>query len=95
MPQRIAWLMQYEHMTRREAMAKVEKSDEQRGDFVEALFRHDQKKAHHYDLVIRTGPNLSIENAADLIVFEAKRRFKNLMLQFGWIKFYRRTHCAF
>ncbi len=76
MPQRIAWLMEHENFTKREAMAQIEKSDAERGDFVDAVFRHDPKKAHHYDLVIRTGPNLSIENAADLIVFEAKRRFK-------------------
>lgn len=76
MHQRIAWEMTYEGINRTEAIKRIEESDEQRKKFVEALFSHDQKKAHHYDLVIRTGPNLMIEDATDLIVDLAKRRFK-------------------
>lgn len=76
MSQRIAWEMTYEGITRVEAIRRIEESDEERKKFVEALFSHDQKKAHHYDLVIRTGPNLMIEDATDLIVDLAKRKFK-------------------
>ena len=76
MSQRIAWEMTFEGITRAEAVRRIEESDEERKKFVEALFSHDQKKAHHYDLVIRTGPNLMIEDATDLIVDLAKRRFR-------------------
>jgi cytidylate kinase len=76
MSQRIAWEMTYEGITRAEAMARINESDEERKKFVEAIFSHDPKKAHHYDLVIRTGPNLMIEDATDLIAELAKRRFK-------------------
>ena len=76
MEQRIKWLMEYENMVRSEAIRDIRASDARRIDFVEHVFKHDPRKAHHYDLVIRTGPHLSIEDAADLIVAEAKRRFK-------------------
>jgi cytidylate kinase len=76
MPQRILWMRKFENLTEKEAILRLEKSDKERGDFVRTVFNHDPRKAHHYDLVIRTGPHLSIEDAADLIVRMAKRRFK-------------------
>ncbi len=76
MEQRIKWEMKFEGLSRQQAILKIEKSDDQRGEFTKTLYHHDIKKAHHYDLVIRTGPNLSIEDAAELIVKAAKRRFK-------------------
>ncbi len=75
MEQRIKNLMKYEKLTRDEAINLIEKSDKERADFIRTLYHHDIKKAHHYDLVIRTGPDLSIENAAQIIVVAAKRRF--------------------
>lgn len=76
MSQRITWQMTYEKITRKEAIERIEKSDEERKRFVETLFNHDPRKAHHYDMVIRTGPNLTIEDATDFIVDLAKRRFR-------------------
>lgn len=76
MEQRIKWEMEYEHYSRKEAIGIIKKSDEERTEFSKALFNHDPRKAHHYDLVIRTGPHLSIEDASDLIARAAKRRFK-------------------
>jgi cytidylate kinase len=76
MNQRITWQMTSENITRQEAVRRIEDSDEERKLFVQTLFNHDHKKSHHYDLVIRTGPNLTIEDATDLIVDLAKRRFK-------------------
>jgi len=73
---RIKWEMEYEHFTKKESIKLIDKSDEERVEFVKTLFNHDPRKAHHYDLVIRTGPNLRIEDAAELIVKMAKRRFK-------------------
>ena len=76
MQQRINWIMEYEKMTKAQAIKRIEESDQKRYDFEKALYQHDIRKAHHYDLVIRTGPRLGIEAAADLIVFAAKKRFK-------------------
>jgi cytidylate kinase len=76
MSQRITWEMTYEGITRSEAIRRIEDSDEERKDFVQTLFNHDPRKAHHYDMVIRTGPNLMIEDATDLVVELAKRRFR-------------------
>lgn len=77
MEQRIKWIMEYEGAKTALAAAKrIEESDEQRIEFNKKIFRHDIRKAHHYDLVIRTGKSLSVEDASDLIVFMAKRRFR-------------------
>lgn len=76
MEQRIKWEMEFEKLNRRQAVERINRSDQARTDFIKTLFKHDQRKAHHYDLVIRTGPNLSLEDAAELIVRAAKRRFK-------------------
>lgn len=76
MPQRIAWEMQYEKLSRNAAINVIEKSDQERNHFVKSLFNHDQRKAHHYDLIIRTGKHVNLTDAADLIVRMAKRRFR-------------------
>lgn len=75
MAQRIKWEMEFEGLTKTQAIERIKKSDEERVDFIKSLYHHDPRKAHHYDLVIRTGPNLSIEDAAEIIVLAAKRRF--------------------
>jgi len=76
MNQRIENLMQFEGMTKDEAIENIKKSDEERTKFIKALYHHDPKKAHHYDLVIRTSKDLSLDDAISLIVLAAKRRFK-------------------
>lgn len=76
MSQRVTWEMTYEGISRAEAIRRIDESDDERKDFVQTLFNHDHRKAHHYDMVIRTGPNLMIEDATDLIVELAKRRFR-------------------
>jgi len=73
--QRIKWVMEYEKVTRREAIRRINESDDKRKEFSQILFDHDIKKAHHYDLTIRTSEKLTIEDAADLIVLMAKKRF--------------------
>lgn len=76
MNQRIQWLMEFEKVSKKEAINRIEESDQKRVEFIKSLYQHDPRKAHHYDLVIRTDSNLSIEDAADLIVMMAKKRFK-------------------
>src|SRR3989338_889866 len=67
--QRIKWEMEFEHLSKAQAIRHIEESDRKRYDYEKTLYNHDIKKAHHYDLVIRTGPSLGIEDAANLIVF--------------------------
>lgn len=76
MDQRIKWLMEYEHVSKKEAINRITRSDEERTEFAKTLFYHDSRKAHHYDLIVRTGKDLSIKDAADLIVKVAKKRFR-------------------
>lgn len=75
MDQRIKWIMKFEKIASRQALERIEESDEKRVEFVKNIYHHDPRKAHHYDLIIRTGTQVSIENAADIIVDLAKKRF--------------------
>ncbi|MFZ2206976.1 MAG: cytidylate kinase-like family protein [Microgenomates group bacterium] len=69
-------MMKYEHISLKEAKKQIEQSDRERNEFSISLFQHDQRKAHHYDVVIRTGPDIDVEEAADIIVHLARKKFK-------------------
>jgi len=75
MKQRIEWEMKFEKISRATAIKRIRKSDKEREAFIKTLYDHSDKKAHHYDLVIKTGPDLSIYDAVDLIILAAKKRF--------------------
>lgn len=74
--QRIIWQMTYEHISRNEAVKRIEDSDKERREFIESLFNHNHCKAYHYDLVIKTGTDVTIEDAADIIIDLTKRKYK-------------------
>lgn len=74
--QRVTWQMTYEHISRPEAIKRIEESDKERREFVESLFNHNHCKAYHYDLVIRTGLSITVEDAANIIIDLTKRKFK-------------------
>lgn len=76
MDQRIKWEMEFEKISKKEAVKRITESDKARASFIKKLFNHDIKKAHHYDLIIRTSKNLSIYDATDMIIRLAKKRFK-------------------
>jgi len=76
MEHRINIAMKYDKLSRKKAVEWLKKLDEERNEFIKTLYHHDPKKAHHYDLVIKTGPNLSLIDATEIIVRLAKRRFK-------------------
>ncbi|MCL4375170.1 cytidylate kinase-like family protein [Patescibacteria group bacterium] len=75
MAQRIAWMMRFEKMSRSEAELNLADSDRDREEYNRVLFHHSPKKAHHYDLIIRTGEKISLDDAADIIVYAARKRF--------------------
>ncbi len=77
MEDRIQAMMKYEHISAREAKKQIAASDLERNKFAQELFQHDPRKSHHYDLVIRTGKNIDVEAAADMIVALAKKKFKS------------------
>jgi len=74
--QRVSWQMTYEQISRPEAIKRIEESDKERKEFVESLFNHNHTKAYHYDLVIRTGSNITVEDATSIIIDLASRKFK-------------------
>jgi len=72
---RIHALMKYEHISAKEAQKQTKESDKERNEFVASLFQHDQQKAEHYDVVIRTSSDVNIDTATNIIVDLAKDRF--------------------
>lgn len=76
MEQRIKWEMEFEKISRQEAIKRINESDKKREEFVQTLFHHNLKKAHHYDLIIRTSPDLDLKTACEIIVLTTKKRFK-------------------
>lgn len=74
--QRITWQMTYEHISRPEAVKRIEESDKERKEFVESLFNHNHTRAYHYNLVIRTGSDITVEDATNIIIDLAKIKFK-------------------
>ncbi len=73
---RIRSMIKYEHVSLKEAQKRIKESDEEKNEFTKALFQHDQRDSHHYDIVIRTGENIDVEQAADMIVALAKKKFR-------------------
>jgi cytidylate kinase len=76
MEQRIKNIMRYKRISEKKAIARIKENDEKRNEFAQALFHHDPRKSHHYDLVIRTGESLGVQDATNIIVALAKRRFR-------------------
>lgn len=74
MEDRIQSMVKYEHISAKEAKKQIEKSDQDRDIFIKELFQHDARKAHHYDIVIRTGKDIDVEAAVDVIVSLTKKR---------------------
>ena len=74
MEDRIQSMVKYEHITAKEAKKQIEKSDEDRDTYIRELFQHDARKAHHYDVVIRTGKEIDVEAAVDAILSLTKKR---------------------
>ena len=76
MNQRIKWTMKYEKMTEKEAIKRIEKSDENRKEFNKILYHHDINKPVYYDLIIQTSEHLTINDAVDIIEAHARKKFK-------------------
>lgn len=76
MKHRVERLMKIRNLSRNEAKKIIQTSDKKRYELIKALYGHDVKKAHHYDLVIRIDKNLTIEDAVEVILAAAERRFK-------------------
>ena len=74
---RIKVVMKYDKVSEKKAKTIIDKKDKDRNEFNQTLFRHNQHKAHHYDVVIKISDNLSLYDAAKLILSLAKSRFKS------------------
>ncbi len=73
---RIKTIMEYKKVSREKAREMIKTADKKRVEFTRFLFSHDPRKAHHYDLTIRTSDEFSPQEAVYIIVNIAKRRFK-------------------
>lgn len=73
---RIEWEVNTHHLSRKEALNKLKKADKERSLFVYNLYNKEINDSKHYDLVIKTSPELSTEEAVNIIANIARRRFK-------------------
>ena len=73
---RIKVVMRYEKVSEKKARLIIDKKDKDRNEFNQSLFRHNQHKAHHYDIVIKISDNLSLDDASKIVLALAKQRFK-------------------
>lgn len=73
---RVNWLMENKHLSKKEAMNIINKTDKERKLLVYNLFNKDIDNPEYYDLVIKNSPELDIDEITDLIAFVAGKRFK-------------------
>lgn len=76
MNNRINVLMKLRKVSRAKAQVLIEESDKKRKEFIKQVYNHDPRKAHHYNVVIKTSKYLSPDDAAYTIAMLARRRFK-------------------
>ncbi len=72
---RVKVIMKFEKVSEKRARMLIDKIDAERNEFNKTLYNHDQRKAHHYDLVIKIGETLNLDDAVKIILTLAKRRF--------------------
>ena len=75
MKSRVNVLMKYKRVSQTKAEMLIEDSDKRRREFIQQVYNHDPKKAHHYNVVIKTSKYLSPDDAAHTIAMLARRRF--------------------
>ena len=75
MSARIKNVVKNQKVSEAESIKRIEETDRNRYEFVNKVFNHDLRKAHHYDLVIRTGQDMDIAEATSIITRVAKNRF--------------------
>jgi len=76
MDQRIKTVIKFRKVSRTTAVSMIAESDKKRAEFTKQLFSHSNRNAYHYDIVIKTGGLIDNDEAIDLIVYMAKKKFK-------------------
>ncbi len=74
--ERVRVVMKFDKVTEKKARMIIDKKDKDRNEFNQSLYRHNQHKAHHYDMVIKISNHLSIDDASKLVLTLAKKRFR-------------------
>lgn len=69
-------ISKYKKVSEEKAAEIIAKVDKKRSEFTQNVFHHDPRKAHHYDLTLQVGDNLTVDEAIDTIVHLARRKFK-------------------
>jgi cytidylate kinase len=75
MDKRIKTIIDTKKVSKDKAIEMIRSSDRKRGQFIKELFNHSWKNSYHYDIVIKTGDLLTDDDAVDLIVKLAKKKF--------------------
>lgn len=72
---RIKSLIKYQKVSRKKAINLIQNSDKDRKAYTQALFKQDIRNPRNYDIVIKTGDDLNIKDATDIIYKLAKNKF--------------------
>ena len=75
MDKRIKTIIDTKKVSKDKAIEMIRSSDRKRGQFIKELFNHSWKNSYNYDIVIKTGDLLTDDDAVDLIVKLAKKKF--------------------
>lgn len=73
---KINWEIQNYHLSKKEAISKLQKVDRERRLFVYNLYNKEIGDPKYYDLVIKINPELDIDEAVNVIALVARKRFK-------------------
>lgn len=76
MEDRVKTIIKFKKISEKRARLLIDKIDAERNEFNKSLYNHDQRKAHHYDLVIKISETCNLDDAAKIILSLAKNRFK-------------------
>ena len=75
MDKRIKTIMEMKKVSQDKAIEMINSSDRKREQFIKQLFNHSTKNPYHFDVVIKTGDNITDDDAVSLIVKLAKKKF--------------------
>ena len=75
MDKRIKTIMEMKKVSQDKAIEMINSSDRKREQFLKQLFNHSTKNPYHFDVVIKTGDNITDDDAVSLIVKLAKKKF--------------------
>lgn len=73
---KLYWVMKEQGLNRKEAERIIKKVDKERQDFIAKVYHKDAENPKYFDLIIKIGSKLSIDDAVNVIACLVKKRFQ-------------------